>query len=89
MKTYLYIVKHHAMKMYWGSYGILCTFLTLALGGGEGSASRPGHFIPGVRSPSTCWVKGWVGLSTNLDAVAKRKIPIIALLGIEPQSSNP
>jgi hypothetical protein len=26
----------------------------------------------------------WVGLRIGLDAVVKRKIPIIALLGVEP-----
>jgi len=32
-----------------------------ALDGGERSASHPGHFIPGERTPSSHWIGGWVG----------------------------
>jgi len=38
--------------------------VTLALDGGEWSASRPGHFTPSTHS-----IEGWVGL----DAVARRE----------------
>jgi hypothetical protein len=49
--------------------------LTLALDGGEWSASHPGRFIPwGGRTPRTHWIGGWVGPRAGLDAVAKRKI---------------
>jgi len=34
--------------------------LTLALDGGDWSASHPGHFIPGKRAPCTHWIGGWV-----------------------------
>jgi hypothetical protein len=54
-------------------------FLTSALDGGDWSASRPGRFTPrGV----------WVDPRAGLDAVARRKNPIIALQGIEPRSSS-
>jgi hypothetical protein len=49
--------------------------LTLALDGGEWSASRPGHFTPRERAPGTHWIGGWVGPRALLDAVAKIKIP--------------
>jgi hypothetical protein len=34
--------------------------LTLALVGGEWSASRPGRFTPGERAPGPQWTGGWV-----------------------------
>jgi hypothetical protein len=39
----------------------LQAFLTLALDGGEWSASRPGRFTPRERAPGTHWIGGWVG----------------------------
>jgi hypothetical protein len=48
---------------------------TLALEGGEWSASRPGHFTPRERAPGTHWIGGWMGPRAVLDAVVKRKIP--------------
>jgi hypothetical protein len=36
-----------------GSGGVAPPFLTSALGGGEWSASCPGHFTPGERAPGT------------------------------------
>jgi hypothetical protein len=50
-------------------------FLTLALDGGEWSASRPIHFTPRKRAPGTQWIGGWVGPRAGLDTVSKRKIP--------------
>jgi len=32
----------------------------------------------GVRAPGTHWVGGWLGHRAGVDAVTKRKIPIIA-----------
>jgi hypothetical protein len=50
------------------------SFLTLALEGGEWSASRPGRaFPPGERAPSTHFIGGWVGPRASLDAEARRK----------------
>jgi hypothetical protein len=57
--------------------------LTLALDGGEWSASRPGRFTPRERAPGTHWIGGWVGHRAILDAVVKRKIPSLH------QESNP
>jgi hypothetical protein len=47
----MYLTKHHAMKMYWGVEIQHHTFLTIALEGGEWSASCPGHFTPRERAP--------------------------------------
>jgi hypothetical protein len=48
-------------------------FLTLALVGGEWSASRPCRFTPGGRTPGTRWIGGWVDLRAGLNDVEKRK----------------
>jgi len=58
----------------------------LALGGGEWSASSPGHFTPRERAPSTHWTGYWVGHSPGVDVVVKRKFPSSLLLGNEPQT---
>jgi hypothetical protein len=49
--------------------------LTLALEGGEWSASHASRFTPRERAPGTHWIGGWVGPRAVLDAVVKRKIP--------------
>jgi hypothetical protein len=46
-------------------------FFTLALVGGEWSASRPGRFTPGEIAPGTYWIGGWVGPRTGLDDMEK------------------
>jgi hypothetical protein len=50
VKLSLCLTKHDAMKAYWGVEVWLPAFLTLALEGGEWSASRPGLFTPRVIS---------------------------------------
>jgi len=51
----------------------LHAFLTLALDGGEWSASRPGRFNPpGKNTSETKWIGDWVDTRAGLDAVAKR-----------------
>jgi hypothetical protein len=55
----------------WGS-GVP-PFLTLALNGGEWSASHPGGFIPREEEQSTHGIGGWVGPRTDLGNVEKRK----------------
>jgi hypothetical protein len=60
------------MKTYGGG-GTVPPFLTLALVGGEWSASRPGSFTPG-----THWLGGWVGPRVGLDAVKKKKSLVLA-----------
>jgi hypothetical protein len=63
------------MKAYWGSGVELHAFLTLALGRGEWSASRPRRFTPWEGAPGTNWIGGWVGPKAGLDTVVKRNIP--------------
>jgi hypothetical protein len=57
-------------------------FLTLALDGGEWSASCSCHFPPSATAPSTQWIGGWEGPRASLDAMEKRKIS--SLLRTEP-----
>jgi hypothetical protein len=71
----LFLTKHHAMKTYSESENIYPLILKLALAGYEWSASRPGHFIPRERAPSTHRIEGWVGPRAVLHTVVKRKIP--------------
>jgi hypothetical protein len=71
----LCLIKHHAVKTYWGVEVYLQAFLTSALDGGEWSASPPGHFNPRERAPGTHWIGGWVGPRAVLDTVVKKKIP--------------
>jgi hypothetical protein len=48
------------MKAYGGVDVQIHIFLISALAGCEWSASRPGRFTPGERSPGTHWIGGWV-----------------------------
>jgi hypothetical protein len=48
--------------------------LTLALDGGEWSASRSGRFTPREGASGTHWIGGWVGPRAILDVVM-RKFP--------------
>jgi hypothetical protein len=56
------------MDMYGGVGVYIHIFLTLALVGGEWSASRPCRFTPG-----THWIGGWVDPRATLNDVEKRK----------------
>jgi hypothetical protein len=58
-------------------------FLTLALAGGEWSASRPGHFTPWERAPGTHWIGGWVDPRAGLNDMEKRKF--LTLPGLKPR----
>jgi hypothetical protein len=49
-------------------------FLTLALDGGEWSASRPCRFSAGERAPGTHWIGGWVDPKAGLDNMEKQKL---------------
>jgi hypothetical protein len=51
VKLSLCLTKHHAMKTYWGSGGVVHAFLTSVLVGGEWSNSRTGRFTLGERTP--------------------------------------
>jgi hypothetical protein len=57
------------MKTHGGVKVELHIFLTLALDGGEWSASCPSHFTPRETAPAILWIRGWVGARVNLDAV--------------------
>jgi hypothetical protein len=61
------------MKTYGGVDVYTHVFLTSALVGGEWSAARPGRFIPGERAPVTHRLRGWVGLTADLDDMEKWK----------------
>jgi hypothetical protein len=67
-------MKHYAMKTYGGVDVEIQLFLTLALLGGEWSASCPNCFIPKERAPGTQWIVSWVCCRTSLDDVERRKI---------------
>jgi len=54
------------MKVYWGMEVYLHAFLTLALDGGEWSASCSSFYTPILRVPSTHWIWGWVGPRVSL-----------------------
>jgi hypothetical protein len=69
------------MKVYEGVDVKIPVFLTLALVGGEWSASRSSRFTPGDRYPSTHCIGGWMGPRTGLDDVEKRKF--LTLPGLE------
>jgi hypothetical protein len=57
------------------------SFLTLALAGGEWSASFPGRFNPREKAPGTHLIEGWVGPRAGLDDLEKRKF--LTLPGLE------
>jgi hypothetical protein len=58
----------------WGRWGVDPQLLTSAVGGGEWSASCPGHFTPRKKAPGIHRTRGWVGSRTGLDAMKKRNI---------------
>jgi hypothetical protein len=69
------------MKTYEGVDVKIHVFLTLALVGGEWSASRPGRFSPRERAPVTHCIGGRVNPRAGLDDVKKRKF--LTLSGLE------
>jgi hypothetical protein len=44
----------------------------------SGRIHSPAALNPGKRAPGTHYIGGWVDHRVDLDAVAKRKIPLIA-----------
>jgi hypothetical protein len=58
VKLSLCLIKHHAMKIYTGSWRVASPFLTSDLDGGERLASRPVRFAPGERAPGINWIGG-------------------------------
>jgi hypothetical protein len=61
------------------------SFKTLALDGGEWSASCPGRALPPGKGSRYHWTEGCVGPRTSLDTEVRGKI-LLPLLGIEPRS---
>jgi hypothetical protein len=53
----------------------LYIFSSLALDGGEWSATCPSLFNPRGRTPGTPWIGGWLDPGAGLDVVLKGKIP--------------
>jgi hypothetical protein len=72
------------MKAYRGVDVWIHVSLTLALVGGEWSASGPGRFTPGERAPGTHWIGGWVGPGTGLDDTEKKKFLTLSRLELQP-----
>jgi hypothetical protein len=66
------------MKAHWEVEVLLHSLLTLALDGGERSASHSGHFIPGEKAPSTH------RKSQSQSGHIGKKKNSLTLLGIEP-----
>jgi hypothetical protein len=62
------------MMAYGGMDVYIHIFLTLALVGGEWSASRPCCFIPGEIAPGTHSIGGWVVPRASLDDVQEEKV---------------
>jgi hypothetical protein len=72
------------MKAYGGVDVQTHVFLTLALVGGEWSASRPGRFKPREEVPGAArWIGGWVGPIAGLDDEDRRKFLILPELELE------
>jgi hypothetical protein len=59
-------------------------FLTLALAGGEWSASRPGRFTPVERVSDTHCIGRWVDPRADLDDVEERKFLTLPELELRP-----
>jgi hypothetical protein len=72
------------MKTYGGVDVQIHIFLTLALTGGEWSASCPGRFTPRERASSTHWIGGWVDPRAGLDDMEKRKFLTLQGLKLRP-----
>jgi hypothetical protein len=71
----LFLTKHRAMKAYWEWRYSSTHSLTLALDGGEWSASQPGRFTSKERAPATHWIGCWVGPRFGLPAPAGPRTP--------------
>jgi len=75
------------MKTYRGMEVYLHAFLTLALGGGDWSASRPNRCTRGVRVPGTRWTGGWLSSQSRSGRDGEEK-NLLPLPRIEAVSSN-
>jgi hypothetical protein len=82
----LTLTKHYAMKASGRVDLWIHVFLSSALVGGEWSASRPCHLIPGERAPGTHWTGAWVGPTAGVEDMDKWKF--LTLLGLELRPLN-
>jgi len=87
----LCLITHHAMKTYWESGGIAPRILNLGTRWRWSDSFTLRSLYPRRKnlSPHTHWIWGWVDPRASLDAVAKRRNPIMPLPGIGPRSSIP
>jgi hypothetical protein len=76
------------MKAYGGVDVEIYIFLTLALVGGEWSASLRKRFNSGEIAPSTHWLGSWVDPRAGLDDVNKRKFLTLQGLELRPPLSS-
>jgi hypothetical protein len=72
------------MKVYRGVDVWIHFFFTLALVGGEWSASRPCRLTPGERALGVNWITGWVDPRVCLADVEKRKFLTLPGLELRP-----
>jgi hypothetical protein len=72
------------MKAYGGMDVYIHAFLNSALAGGEWSASRPGCFTSGERTPDTHWIGGWVDPRAGLDDMEERTFLTLPGLELRP-----
>jgi hypothetical protein len=71
-------------RSYFQTYRRPHVSLTLALVGGEWTASRPGPFTSGERTRGSHLIRGRVGLRGGLNAVEKWKFLTLPLLELRP-----
>jgi hypothetical protein len=74
VKLSLCLTKFHTTKTYWVVEVQLHAFLTSAQDGGELSASRPGRFTAGDRTPGKYWLRCWVGPRAGLERWRRERI---------------
>jgi len=76
VKFFLFLTKHHIMKLHRGSGCITTRILTSAQYAWEWPAPRSCRFIPGW-APGNNWIGGRLGFRSGLESVAKRRIPFL------------
>jgi hypothetical protein len=72
------------MKVYGGVDVQIHVISTSTLVGGEWSASRSGHLIPGETAPGTHRIGEWMGPRAGLDDVEKGKFLTVPELKLDP-----
>jgi hypothetical protein len=77
------------MKAYGGEDVQFHIFLTSALVGGEGSASHPGHFTPGLRAPGARLIGGCVRPTACLDAGKRKNLLPVPGIELRPLLGRP